>query len=176
LRDSPGSLNSLLVSQFSASKLVPPSCFAKTPQTMADPLSAAGFSVGVISLGIQVCQGLVSYYADWKSRDDDTDRTLDKLRGLGKTLDNLRQEILKLQGSNAKEVEDVNRKILSCEDGVHRLQAVLYKCCCSPSANSVHTFFQKTLYPFKKATLQELNASVRDLQSNLDTGLLSLLL
>ena len=143
---------------------------------MADPTSAAGFAVGVISLGIQVSQGLVSYYADWKSRDDDIDRILDKLRGLGKTLENLKQEILKLQDSNAKEVEDVNKKILSCDAGIHRLQTVLNKCSSSPSANSIHAFFQKTLYPFKKATLQELDASVKDLQGNLDTGLLSLLL
>lgn len=143
---------------------------------MADPTSAAGFAVGVISLGIQVCQGLVSYYADWKSRDDDIDRILDKLRGLGETLENLKSEILKLQDSNAKEIKDVNTKILSCDAGIHRLQTVLNKCCSSPSANSVHNFFQKTIYPFKKATLQELDASVKDLQGNLDTGLLSLLL
>lgn len=143
---------------------------------MSDPVSAAGFAIGAVSLGIQVCQGLVSYYADWKSCDDDIDRIHDRLRGLGETLEILKKEIMKFQGTNAKEVDDVNKKILSCSDGIHKLQAVLRKCRSSPSANSVHKFYLRTLYPFKKSTLQDLNASVKDLQGNLDTGLLSLLL
>lgn len=143
---------------------------------MADPVSAAGFAIGAVSLGIQVCQGLVSYYTDCKSREDDVDRILDKLRGLEETLENLKNGIMNFQSANAKEVDDVKKKISSCDDGIYRLQAVLEKCRSSPSANSVHKFFQKTLYPFKRATLQELDACVSDLQGNLDTGVLSLLL
>ena len=143
---------------------------------MADPVSAAGFAIGAISLGIQVCQGLVSYYADWKSCYDDIDRIYGKLRGLEETLTNVKEGMMKFQGANAKEIADVNEKIASCQEAICRLQVVLKKCCSSPSANSVHKFFQKSLYPFKKSTLQELDASVRDLQGNLDTGLLSLLL
>ncbi len=143
---------------------------------MGDPVSAAGFSVGVISLGIQVCQGLVSYYGDWKSYDDDIDRIHGKLRTLEGTFDNLRKEILKLRSATPKEVNDVNEKILSCDEGIHKLQAVLNKCWSSPSANTVNKFLQKTLYPFRKTTLKDLNAGVQDLQSDLDTGLLSLLM
>ena len=143
---------------------------------MADPVSTAGFAVGAVSLGIQVCQGLVSYYANYKSFDDDIDRIMNKLRGLEETLENLKNGITRFQSANAKEVEDVNKKILSCDDGIYRLQAVLDKCRASPSTNSVHKFVLKTLYPFKKTTLYELDASVRDLQGNLDTGLLSLLM
>ena len=143
---------------------------------MADPVSASGFAIGAVSLGIQVCQGLVRYYVDWKSYDADIDRILGKLRGLEETLENLKNRIMNFRGRTAKEVDDVNKKILSCGDSIHRLQVVLNKCCSSPSANSVHKLFQKSLYPFKKSTLQELHASVKDLQENLDTSLLSLLL
>jgi len=34
-------------------------------------LGVAGSAVGTASLGIQVCQGLLQYYNDWKSYDDD---------------------------------------------------------------------------------------------------------
>ena len=143
---------------------------------MADPISPAGFAIGAVSLGIQVCQGLVSYYTDWKSCDDDINRIIGKLRGLEETLENLKNGMTRYQCANAKEVADVNEKILLCDDGIHRLQAVLNKCRSFPSSNSVHKFLQKTLYPFRKTTLHELEASMRDLQGNLHTGLLSLLM
>lgn len=143
---------------------------------MTDPVSAAGFAIGAVSLGIQVCQGLVSYYADWKSYDDDVDRIFGKLRGLKETLENLKNGMMKVQSANAKELEDVNKKILSCDDSIHRLQAVLKKCRSSPTPNRVQKFVQKTLYPFRKTTLHELDAIVRDLQGKLHTALLSLLM
>lgn len=143
---------------------------------MADPVSAASSAIGAVSLGIQVCQGLVSYYADYKSFDDDIDRIIGKLRGLEETLENLKNGITRFQNANAKEVEDVNKKISACDNGILRLQTILNKCRASSSTNSVHRFVQKTLYPFRKNTLKELDASVRDLQGNLDTGLLSFLM
>lgn len=143
---------------------------------MADAVSAGGFAIGAVSLGIQLCQGLVSYYSNYKSFDDDIDRIISKLRGLEETLKNLKNGITKFRNANAKEVEDVNKKTLSCDDGIYKLQKVLQKCRSSSSANSIQKIAQKTLYPFKKSTLQELNVSVRDLQENLNTGLLSLLM
>lgn len=143
---------------------------------MADPISSAGFAIGAVSLGIQVCQGLVSYYNDWKSCDDDISRIIGKLRGLEKTLKNLKNGMTRCHSADAKEVADVNEKILLCDDGIHRLQAVLDKCRSLPSSNGVHKFLQKTLYPFRKTTLHELEVGMSDLQGILHTGLLSLLM
>ena len=38
---------------------------------MSDPLSVAGTAVGIASLGIQVCQGLVQYFRAVRGRKDD---------------------------------------------------------------------------------------------------------
>lgn len=141
---------------------------------MGDPVSVGGFAIGAVSLGIQLCQGLVSYYSDYKSSDDDIDRIISKLRELEKTLENLKNGITKFHNANAKEVEDVNKKILSCDDGIHKLQKILQKC--RSSSNSVQKIVKKIQYPFRKATLHDLDVSVKDLQENLNTGLLSLLM
>lgn len=78
---------------------------------MGDPISAAGTAVGIISLGIQVCQSLISYYDRWKSFDDDIAQIQGKLDGLKETLENLGENIVpKFKSSNAKETEDVDKK------------------------------------------------------------------
>ena len=38
---------------------------------MGDPFSVAGSAVGVISLGLAICQSLISYYGSWKAYDDE---------------------------------------------------------------------------------------------------------
>jgi len=48
-------------------------------------LDVAGGAVGIISLGIQVCQGLLSYYHDWKSYGGNIDGTYKTIAGLEKT-------------------------------------------------------------------------------------------
>lgn len=147
---------------------------------MADPASVAGTAVGVISLGIQICQGLVSYYEQWKSFDDDIAHLHAKIDGLRITLENLERTLRKFKNSNANIVKDVEEKIASSMQGIRKLEAVLTKCHSFPSANSVqqngYRLIQKTFYPFKKATIQELKVSVTDLENNLKTSIHSLTL
>lgn len=148
---------------------------------MGDPFSAAGTAVGIVSLGIQVFQGLISYYDKWKTFDDDIAQIQVKLDGLSKTLENLETHIIpKFKSSNAREVEDVDQKILSCSTGIRSLKAILTKCQSSAPTNIVHRkaykLLQTSFYSFKKTTFQELNASVTSLQENLQTSLLSLML
>jgi hypothetical protein len=49
-------------------------------------MEAVGTAVGIASLGIQVCQGLLSYYSDWKDYNSDVSSTYDAITDLGKTL------------------------------------------------------------------------------------------
>lgn len=147
---------------------------------MGDPFSAAGTAVGIVSLGIQVCQGLVSYYDKWKSFDDDIAQLRTKLDGLSQTLKHLDKHIVpNFKHFNAEEVEDVEKKIQSCCGGIRKLEAILAKCQSSAPANTVqgkaYKLYQKTFYPLKKTTLQELN-NVTGLQDNLHSSLYSLML
>jgi hypothetical protein len=49
-------------------------------------MEVAGTAVGIASLGIQVCQGLLSYYDSWKSYDSDISSTYNTISDLSKTL------------------------------------------------------------------------------------------
>lgn len=49
-------------------------------------MEVAGTAVGIASLGIQVCQGLLDYYNSWKSYDSDISSTYDAISDLSKTL------------------------------------------------------------------------------------------
>ena len=142
---------------------------------MADPASVVGTAVGVISLGIQVCQGLVSYYEKWRSFDDDIAHLHAKIDGLRITLENLEHTLPKLRSFSANILTDVETKILTSVHGIRKLEEVLAKCHSSVSANIVQQkgfrLVQKTFYPFKKATLQELKNNVTDLEHNLNTSL-----
>lgn len=142
---------------------------------MADPLTITGTAVGIVSFGIQVCQGLVTYCESWKSADDDIAHALKKINALENTLELLQHVLSNLSHFSANIVNDVNKSIVFCASGIRRLEAFLDKCHSSAPPNSVkgkaHRFTQKTLYPFKKATLQDLIVNVTDLQNNLQTSL-----
>lgn len=62
---------------------------------MSDPVSVAGSAVGVISLGIQVCQQIVSYCQSWRGYDQDIQKVASKADGLRTPLKKLREMIEK---------------------------------------------------------------------------------
>jgi hypothetical protein len=57
---------------------------------MGDPFSVAGSAVGVISLGLQVCQGLASYINKYKSADKEMRDFKCRIEGLESILQGLR--------------------------------------------------------------------------------------
>lgn len=147
---------------------------------MADPASVVGTTVGVISLGIQVCQGLVSYYEKWKSFDDDIAHLHASIDGLRITLKNLEHTLPKFRSSNANIMADVEQKVVFSINGIRKLEEVLIKRHSSVSASIVqqkgYRLVQKTFYPLKKATIFELKSNLTDLEHNLKTSLHSLTL
>lgn len=56
---------------------------------MSDPISVAGSALGVVSVGIQVCQGLLSYYNAWRSYNSQISHCYNTIEGLNATLENL---------------------------------------------------------------------------------------
>ena len=138
----------------------------------------AGSAVGVISLGIQVCQGLKSYYDNWTSFDDDIAHLHAKIDGLRDTLEILEHVLFKFRNSNPDMVADVEMKISSSIKSIRKLEEIITKYHSPMSANTIqqkgYRLLQRTFYPLKKATLQELKNNVTDLEHNLQTSLLGL--
>ena len=137
---------------------------------MFDPVSIAGTAVGVISLGLSVCQSLVSYYQSWNSCDNDVQESVRSLQDITYTLG-----LLKTRLPNAPfcadAVNHIKISITHVEDTITKLNGILTECerhqAPTNSKERVLTSSRRAIYPFRKATIQRLQATVRGLQQNL---------
>ena len=136
-----------------------------------DPFSAASGTVGIISLGIQVCQGLVSYYNNWKDYPEDISRAYNSITDLTRVLELLRTS-LKNEKLDIARREQVENSIKSCEDGIHRLSTKLLKfntnhTTPNPTKPQAWSNSRRVLYPFKRSTIEKLQEIISDLQTQL---------
>jgi hypothetical protein len=136
-------------------------------------MDVAGTAVGVASLGIQVCQGLLSYYHDWKACDADISSTYSAITDLSKTL-----TILKSTLQQEVDEEKAGR-VRTCVEGCEGALLELEKRRCSLQRFSrpeglrqkMRAGLQRSWYPFRKETLEALKASVTDIQERLKLAL-----
>ena len=145
---------------------------------MADPFSVAASAVSVVSLGVQVCQGLLSYYSDYKSYDDDVSSLCRKIEDLQSTLE-ICADILRKPGlTTSKASANVAKNMGACKDGLDLLQISLDSCRKIPRPQglkgNICNHGQRTLYPFRKSNVLQLQSTVLELQENLHTALLAL--
>jgi hypothetical protein len=139
-------------------------------------MEAAGTAVGVASLGIQSCQGLLSYYDAWKSYDSDISSTYDATTDLSKTLILLKSTLE--QQEDEERVGRVRSCVKDCEDALLELEE---------KRRSLHKYgqpeglrqkmrlgMQRSWYPFRKETLEALKASISDVQERLKLALQAL--
>jgi hypothetical protein len=145
---------------------------------MADPLSVAGSAVGVVSLGLTVCQSLISYYGSWRAYDEEISSVTRKAEGLKTTLEALQNPLRKLESANAMEILEVHKGILACAETLHKLRKTAEKCKAIRPPSAFKPNFQalgkRTLYPFRRDTLLWLKDTLEGLQNNLNTAILVL--
>jgi uncharacterized Ntn-hydrolase superfamily protein len=130
-------------------------------------MEAAGTAVGVASLGIQACQGLLSYYDAWKSYDSDISSTYDAITDLSKTLILLKitlqqQEDEERVGRVRSCVKDCENALLELEEKRRSLQKYGQP---EGLRQKMRLGVQRSWYPFRKETLEVLKASVSDVQT-----------
>jgi hypothetical protein len=139
-------------------------------------MEVAGSAVGIASLGIQVCQGLLSYYDAWKSYDSDISSTYDAITDLSKTLTilktTLREEV------NRERVGRVDTCIKSCEDALLKLDEKRRSLqeYSQPQGlrQKMRSGLQRSWYPFRREILAALKGSVTDVQERLKLALQAL--
>lgn len=129
----------------------------------------AGSSIGIICLGIHVCQGLVQYYGSWRdSRKDiatmckSVDNLTDTLKALKKNIDGK-----SLAGDVIKNVQS---SIVACTSGIQELQDELAKVQEVKGSNvlsKVHEHGRRLVYPFRESTLLKLREIVSDIRGSL---------
>jgi ankyrin repeat domain-containing protein 50 len=128
-------------------------------------------AVGIVSLGLQVCGGLLKYYESWKDCEKDVAATHESLSGLERTFNFLKNTIQD-QALSQDIVGHVEQGIVSCEDGVKSLKKRLDKVWASKVPDGLPAkVFRRALYPFKESTLAKMREAVRDLKDNLALSL-----
>ena len=144
---------------------------------MTDPFSAASGAIGVISLGITVCQGLIDYYNAWNGQDEEIKQTLESIAALSKTLVLLRNALGNRQLDRVSKTQ-LEENIKLCEAGIRALKKKLTKIQYDDTSlsgstktskvpGSVRRFYDRAKYPFKQSTIVKLREIVSETRANL---------
>ncbi|KAF5972316.1 hypothetical protein FCOIX_9393 [Fusarium coicis] len=138
---------------------------------MSDPLSVAGSAVGIISLGIQVCQGLISYLQSFKSQDQDIQDSLNDIQTVTSILYSLKGVLPKVDKS-ASEIPAIRRCLAESEEKLREFQQFSLKLRANESLNHdvvgrMDHARRALLYPFREGKLKSLCQSLNGLLQNL---------
>lgn len=142
---------------------------------MGDPVSATGTAVGVISLGLSVCQGLISFYRAWKDYDEDLDGAGRNVGSLLESLRGLEVIFQRLLPHNLDGAPNAAGSLIACRSVVESLERFLENCRCTSPPQSTKEkakgILRRSLYPFRKATLDDIQSGVTQLQNTLIVAL-----
>ncbi|KAI9686777.1 MAG: hypothetical protein M1822_002837 [Bathelium mastoideum] len=137
-------------------------------------MDAAGPAVGIASLGITICQGLLSYYDGWKDYGSDIADARDSITDLTDTL-SLLKDSLENGGLDRKRTERVQSCLKSCNSGLTELSKKLEELrkYDDPEGfrQKARSGMQRMLYPFRKETLAKLRGNVGDVRERLRVAL-----
>nr|POF14311.1 hypothetical protein CFP56_03335 [Quercus suber] len=137
-------------------------------------MDVAGSAVGIASLGIQVCQGLLSYYNEWKDYKADIRSVYDAITDLSRTLTLLKTS-LDDDLLDEERTERVKSCLTSCEDALVELSKRRQELQKYAQAEGLRqrtwSEVQKLGYPFKKDTLGKLQETVMQIQERLKLAL-----
>ena len=143
---------------------------------MTDHFSVASGAVGVVSLGLTVCQALLQYYSSWRHAQKDVDAMCASLKGLTKTF-RLVKITIKDREFNQPVVDRVTASIDLCETGVDELDAKLLKVKMTPvkeDGYQIQGRFRRALYPFRESTPLKLREMISDLRDKLSFAISTL--
>ena len=95
---------------------------------MGDPFSSASSAIGVLSLGLTVCQGLITYCSQVKSFKQEIDDVVGKangLKGVLKALLYLLSDATAFDPSILDKVKLAAQLLEQCGQNVHRLGCII---------------------------------------------------
>jgi hypothetical protein len=131
---------------------------------------AVGLATNVIPLGITVCNGLITYYKGWKSRDEDVSSALQSLQHLTKTFEMLGDLIPKLQNGQPAQGIQLKDGVDQIRTQIKNLEAILQNCKKeSPKylKEKLADLSKRAIYPFNKKTIRELQDTVQNIRENI---------
>lgn len=148
---------------------------------MGDPFSATASAAGVISLGLQICQGLASYVWQCKSSSKEIKDLKSEIVGLDDLLEKLSSTLRDAQQAGrwplSAKFQAARRHIEACEEGIAKLGTTLERAKSVPPSDTrqvLKNTLKRAQYPFRRQTILDLLVKVKRLQENLHTALDSL--
>jgi hypothetical protein len=143
---------------------------------MGDPLSVAASAAGLLSLGIQVSQSLVSFYLTCKGQDADIERITRNLKSLGAVFQSV-DETIKERTFREDErtlIAQIDDLIQDCDEIILEMQEECDKFS-KLSTNGVRAAVKaagrRSTYPFRQSTLAKLDEDIKGIRSNLSLAL-----
>ncbi|EAQ90491.1 hypothetical protein CHGG_02426 [Chaetomium globosum CBS 148.51] len=139
-------------------------------------MADVGTIVGIISLGIQVADGLVKYYTAYKDRESETAHTVKRLTHLLGILEVLRKNLVdrSFQPDETSLLETIKSSVGDCEDLIKELEKETEKFTQSASGSvtaAVRVTGRRLAYPFRQSTLQKLDEDIAEICANLTLAL-----
>jgi hypothetical protein len=141
-------------------------------------ISSSAFKV--ISLGLQVTQGLTVYYSQFKSFSEGIAAISLKIDGLHGVLQILESSLQKAENQHTQIPAQVRSAVVACESSLQKLNESVekYTKIGVPISleNKLRLLTKRTFFPFQQDTLLRLKATLDTLQANLNlaVGILNL--
>ena len=132
--------------------------------------------VGVVSLGIEVCKGMVKYYKSWKSCPQDVSIMCESLQRITGMFEAIHHKIERAQ-LRGRDADQVGHCISQCSSAITSLQLKLHKFQGSGSQDKggrLKEISHRLQYPFEKTTLLEIKANVSDVRADLTEAMVIL--
>ncbi|CAG2000495.1 unnamed protein product [Fusarium graminearum] len=137
---------------------------------MSDPLSVAGTAVGIASLGIQVCQGLIKYLQAVNDRNEEIKDAVRDVKQVLSLLDNLNNTLPNVSLGNGS--TSIQTCIANCNQKLTELQMFLDGLCKTQSGNRITkraiNATRTMSYPFQREKLIEMRQSLRSVLNDLN--------
>lgn len=137
-------------------------------------MEVASSAVSIASLGIQVCQGLLSYYNSWKAYKADIATACQSVDDLRQTFE-LLEGTLHQQGLNSARVKRVGECLILCTNGLNDLENTLKEIRTYPAPSrlqeKLRSGFQRLSFPFRESTLVKIREIVGELREHLSLAL-----
>lgn len=137
-------------------------------------MEAVGSAVGIASLGIQACQGLLSYYDDWRDYKPEVTSTYEAIDDLSRSLAQVLPFLQNLQ-LEAEKRDIVGKSVRSCEDGLGKLSRKLQKLRTYPIPEGARqrawAEIQRGWYPLRPGTLLKVLEHVEDTRASVQPAL-----
>ena len=143
---------------------------------MAEALGVAGSVVGIVSLGIQLTQGLLKYYGSWKDQDNVVETMYISLKNLSGSLTVLEKALQPPARFNKSVKDSVEKNITAMHGTLRKLEDELRKVRDAESPkdrvrSAMRRHIRRAFYLFREETLSKIQRGVAEAHGNLDLAL-----